>query len=71
MALRGYFLVGLKLISIRMGLRLGLDMGLGGDIGGIVCKERRYFGNVFFLKIEKTANNQQKKLAFITLLCYN
>ena len=30
-----------------------------------------YFGNVFFLKIEKTAKNQQKKLAFITLLCYN
>lgn len=26
MALRGYFIVGLKLISIRMGLRLGLDM---------------------------------------------
>ena len=49
MALRGYFLVGLKLISNRMGLRLGLDMGLGGDIGGIVCKERRYFGNVFFI----------------------
>lgn len=52
MALRGYkwvvkwyFLVGL---GIRTGLRLGLDMGLGGDIGGIVCKERRYFGNVFF-----------------------
>lgn len=34
--------------DIKMGLRLGLDMGFGGDIGGIVCKERRYFGNVFF-----------------------
>lgn len=35
--------------NIKMGLRLGLNMGLGGDIGGIVCKERRYFGNVFFI----------------------
>lgn len=37
--------------DIKMGLRLGLDMGLGGDIGGIVCKERRYFGNVFLYSL--------------------